>query len=163
MSISTGNTFADYLLFEYSGETYDMMDKEKAYSFIQFFDFPLVYPDKNDQLTFVFISSSAYIYGQYGNFRKVADQDWIYDSHLRYNKNLYTPGDMVLLDYYTDEYLYYGKDIWCLNRTNECLDSFQIKLKTSQYTISYHLHSVDKGIFKDNWQWKYNTPYCGKN
>ncbi|MCR5263709.1 MAG: hypothetical protein K6D94_07535 [Clostridiales bacterium] len=156
MSKSTGNLFADYLLYEYGGKTYDMRDIENTYSFIRFFDYPFYLPDKNNQLTIVTVSSPAFSHTRNGKIIRLDDKDWISESSLRYKKNIFTPGDLVEYDLYSNAYEFCSREdgVWCLYNTQESLSDFHICLKTHGYNITCKLNSNDEGIFKYSWQWQ---------
>jgi len=157
------NLFSDFLI-DSNADFYDMEIDENKNAFVQFFKKPVYLTVEDNQLQLLEVFTPLFIYekGTLVNHpaglvsgRRTIDP-----------ASTLTPGDLVEMDWYTDEFIYdYHPQTWCLTDTFRRITDLELQLIGQNITYSCKLFAFYNGFQKREYSWKTTSPinWFGKN
>lgn len=150
------NLFSDFLL-DSDADFFDMENETNPTAFVEFFSKPVYLILEDNQLLLLDIISPMYIYckgilvdipARLVSGRKQAGPD-----------GELTPGDLVLLDWYTDAFAYCDHpQTWCLPKTFDRISNLELHLITPDIEYTCKLFAFCNGFQKREYSWKKITP-----
>lgn len=152
--MEANNRFANYLINDHCLQLYSMRDESNLWDFINLFLGRLLLFSENGQGELPIICSTLY-YSTKGKYIELPCS--LIRGRERYRKGIYTPGDLVWNDLFSDALFFKRGNSWCLPQTFDVMHDIDIVLKTVNVTLSFRLRMVDDGFVKFSQKWEWNV------
>ncbi len=150
---TTGNLFADYLLYDNGRKVFSLQEKKNVDSFVSFFMNPCLFCDELDQSQISEIRAPLFTFDN-GILIEASKLAPIERADGKY---VFHPGHILKRDRYIDgeydfEYCFdYG---WASGVVMKLLQNFTIKILTKDMKYSCFVKAFMQGLWKYSFQWE---------